>query len=194
MGGPDLEPGERVAWNLSPEGSSIKRVLVPVEVEANWAPIVIQAATYARCLFGARPSRQFSVVLGFRHTVAKLRFLVFHRGGLTGSKPCSVKDPQGRKDILRIFFSILRWTSVNDAGFLEFFNDSEMCLPCHKDNEIGTVVNLKEVLHGGLCVQGRASRVLPMSHPTSEGTKSEPPLSLLRIQLFGHAKTRKPGP
>jgi len=177
VGGLDLEPDERVAW--SPQGSSTKQALIPVEVKANWAPIIIQAATYARCLFSASPSRQFSVALGFRHTEAELRFLVFHRGGLTGSKACSVKDPQGQKDILRIFLSILQWKSANDAGFLEFFNNSEMCLPRHKDDETGTVANVTEVLHDGLCVRGRASRVLLMSHPTGQGTKSELPINTL---------------
>ena len=175
VGGLDLEPDERVAW--SPRGSSIKQV--PIPVEANWTPIIIQATTYARCLFSASPSRQFSVALGFRHTEAELRFLVFHRGGMTGSKACSVKDPQGQKDILRIFLSILQWKSANDAGFLEFFNNSEMCLPRHKDDETGTVANVTEVLHDGLCVRGRAPRVLLMSHPTGEGTKSELPINTL---------------
>jgi len=177
VGGLDLEPNERVAW--SPQGSSIKQALIPVEVKANWAPIIIQAATYARCLFSASPSRQFSVALGFRHIETELRFLVFHRGGLTGSKACSVKDPQDQKDILRIFLSILQWKSANDAGFLEFFNNSEMCLPRHEDDETGTVANVTEVLHDGLCLRGCASRVLLMSHPTGEGTKSEPPIVTL---------------
>ena len=68
VGGLDLEPDERVAW--SPQESSIKQLLIPVEVKANWAPIIIQAAKYARCLFSASPLRQFSVALGFRHTEA----------------------------------------------------------------------------------------------------------------------------
>ena len=181
VGGLDLAPDERIAW--SPRGSSIKQVLIPVEVKANWAPIIIQATTYARCLFSASPSRQFSIALGFRHTEAELRFLVFYRGGLTGSKACSVKDPQGQKDILRIFLSILQWKSANDAGFLEFFDNSKMCLPRHKDDETGTVANVTEVLHDGLCVRGRASRVLLMSHPTGEGTKSEPPIATLNPNI-----------
>ena len=177
VGGLDLEPGRRVAW--SPPDTSMDQVLIPVEVKANWAPMVIQAATYARCLFSASPSRQFSVVLGFRHTEAQLRFLVFHRSGLTGSKPCSVEDPRGQKDILRIFLSILQWTSTNDAGFLEFFNDFDMTLIRNKGDKTGTVARVAEVLHDGLCVRGRASRVLQMVYPTGEEKKSEPPISTL---------------
>jgi len=177
VGGLGLEPGGHVAW--SPPDTSIDQVLIPVEVGASWAPMVAQAATYARCLFSASPSRQFSVVLGFRHTKAQLRFLVFHRSGLTGSKPCSVGDPRGQKDILRIFLSILQWTSTNDAGFLELSNDFDMTLIHNEGDKTGTVARVTEVLHDGLCVRGRASRVLRMDYPTGEEKKPEPAISAL---------------
>ena len=121
LGGLDLVPGERVVWN--PQNPLTKQVLLPVEVRADWAPVVFQAAAYALCLFNASPPRQFSVALGFHHVRAELRFLVFHRGGLTGSKPLSVKDEHRQKDIIRILLSILNWRSVGDAGFPEFYND-----------------------------------------------------------------------
>jgi len=172
VGGLDLVPDERVAWSRG--NTSTNQVLIPVEIEASWPPVVTQATTSARCLFSASPSRQFSVVLGFRHTSAQLRFLVFHRSGLTGSKPCSIKDPQGQKDILQIFLSILEWTSANDAGLLEFFDDFEMPLLRHEGDKTGTVARVTEVLHDGPCVQGRGSRVLLMDYPTGEGKESEP--------------------
>jgi len=188
VGGLDLVPNQRVAW--SPQKPSINQVLIPVEVKTNWTPIVAQAATYARCLFSASPSRQFSVVLGFRHTKAQLRFLVFHRSGLTGSKTCSVRDSEGQKDILRIFLSIFQWTSANDAGFLEFFNDFDMSLLRDKGDETGTVARVTEVLHHGLCVRGRASRVLRMAYPTSK----QKPLELSTSALDPTARTRgRPG-
>lgn len=93
VGGLDLAPDERVVW--SPQKTTTNQVLIPVGVKGDWSPMVTQAATYARCLFSASPSRQFAMILGFRHTEAQLRFLVFHRSGLTGSEPCSVEDPQG---------------------------------------------------------------------------------------------------
>ena len=172
VGGLDLTSGERVAW--SPQDHRTKQVLLPAEVKADWVPVVNQAMTYARCLFSTSPSRHFAVVLGFRHTKAELRFLVFHRGGLTGSHHLSVKDEHGQKDILRILLSILDWRSAEDAGFLGFYNDFEMSLLRHEDDETGVVARVVEVLHDGLCVQGRASRVLLMDYPTSEGRELEP--------------------
>ena len=167
-------------------------MLLPVEVGADWAPIVNQAATYARRLFSASPSRQFAIVLGFRHVDAKLRFLVFHRSGLMGSQPFSVQGIQGRKDILRIFLSILGWTSANDAGFLEFCNDSEMCLPRYEGDETGVVARVAKVLHDSLHVRGRGSRVLLMEYP-ARGGRSLALASPLLIQLFGPASARKQG-
>ena len=141
--------------------------------------MVNQATTYARCLFSASPSRHFAVVLGFRHTKTELRFLVFHRGGLTGSHHLSVKDERGQEDMLHILLSILDWRSVEDAGFLGFYNDSEMSLLRHEDDEAGVVARVAEVLHDGLCVQGRASRVLLMDYPTSGGRELESPVPAL---------------
>ena len=171
VGGLDLKPRERVSW--SPQDSHTKQVLLPVEVKKDWAPMVYQSATYARCLFSASPSRQFALVLGFRHLADQLRFLVFHRGGLTGSQPLSVKDEQGQKDILRVLLSILNWRSVRDAGFPEFCNDLEISLLRRKDDKDGVTARVAEVLHDGLCVQGRASRVLLMTYPVGIGKKLE---------------------
>ena len=175
VGGLDLVSNERVAWsptNLQKDPPT-KQVLFPVEVEADWAPMVNQAATYARCLFSASPSRQFTIVLGFRHVEAEFRFLVFHRGGLTGSHSLSVKDEPGQKGILRILLSILDWKSPEDAGFLGFYNETEMSLLRYKDDETGVVGRVAEVLHDGLCVLGRASRALLVDYSTSKGKKQE---------------------
>ena len=129
VGGLDLISGQRTAWSPR-RNADAKQVLFPVAVKAEWAPMINQAATYARCLFSASPSRHFVVALGFRHTSAQLRFLVFHRGGLAASHELSVYNKDHQKGILRIFLSILSWKSAGDAGFLEFCNDLEMSLAC----------------------------------------------------------------
>jgi hypothetical protein len=193
VGGLGLVDNERVAW--SPHNLDTKQVLLPVEVKAEWAPVISQAATYARCLFSVSPSRQFAIVLGIRHTDATLRFLVFHRSGLTGSEPLTLEVTEGRKDILRIFLSILGWKSANDAGFLEFCNDFEMALPRHKCDEIGVVARVAEVLHDSLCVQGRASRALLMDYPTGKGDEPVPPTPVLDPTVRTRRRTgTKPRP
>ena len=194
VGGLDLKPDERVAW--SPRDAHVKQVLLPVEVKGDWAPMVSRAATYARCLFSARPSRQFALVLGFQHGEGKgkLRFLVFHRSGMTGSKSLSVKDGSDQKDTLRILLSILDWRHAKDAGFPDFFNDFEMFLFRHEGDQDGVVATVTEVLHDGLCVRGRASRVLLMRYPTCKGKEPEsfiPPLAPT-VRTRRHRRTKSP--
>ena len=176
VGGLNLNSTERAAW--SPIDEKVNQVLLPVEVKNDWAQLVAQAATYARCLFSASPSRQFALTLGFQQSKAELRFLVFHRGGLTSSKPLSVQDKKGQQDILRIFLSILNWKSSIDAGFLDFSNDIDMFLPLRKNEETGVVATLSEVLHDGLCVLGRASGVLLMEYaPPGKALEPKPEVS-----------------
>ena len=172
----NLNSTERAAW--SPTDHEANQVLLPVEVKDDWLPLVAQAATHARCLFSASPSRQFALTLGFQRSKTELRFLVFHRGGLTASKPLSVQDKKGQQDILRIFLSILRWQSPNDAGFLDFSNDIDMFLPLRENEETGVVARVSEVLHDHLCVLGRASRVLLMEYvPPEKAQEPKPEVS-----------------
>ncbi|KAF9649218.1 hypothetical protein BDM02DRAFT_1948897 [Thelephora ganbajun] len=135
--------------------------------------MVFRAAIYGRCLFSASPSRHFALVLGFCHATTKLRFLIFHRSGLTASHPFSVRNEAGKRDILRVFLSILQWESAKDAGFLGFYNGFEMSLLHHEDDQDGVVSRVAEVLRNGLRVRGRASRVLLVDYPTSKGSKSK---------------------
>ena len=69
--------------------------------------------------------------------------------------------------------SILNWISAEDASFLELYNDFEMSLLRREDDEIGVVARVVEVLHDGLRVLGRASRVLLVDYPTSKGKEPE---------------------
>ncbi|KAF9649200.1 hypothetical protein BDM02DRAFT_3142988 [Thelephora ganbajun] len=194
VGGLDLEPGECVVW--SPQDSRTKQVLLPVEVKAEWPRLVFKAATYARYLFNASPSRHFAVVLGFCHATAELRFLIFHRSGLTASRPLSVRNEVGKMDILRVFLSILQWESAKDAGFPGFNNDFEISLLRHEGDQDGVVSRVVKVLHDGLRVQGRASRVLLVDYPTSKERKLGPYVPALdptvRIQRRQAKSNSKP--
>ena len=57
--------------------------------------------------------------------------------------------------MLRISLSILNWRFVEDASILELYNDFEMSLLRHEDDEIGVVVRVVEMLYDGLHVLGR---------------------------------------
>ena len=179
VGGRGMDPNKRSSW--SPKDPHTNQILVPVEVGRNWTSMVMQSVTHARTLFSASPSRQFALALGFRHVEAELRFLVFHRSGLTASIPLCVRDEQGRRDILRVFLSILSWKSANDAGFLEFYNDTHILLLRDKSDETGVVARVAEVIDDAPCVTGRASRVFLVVGPPCEGEGLESHFSTLSL-------------
>ena len=187
----ELDPAWDERASRSPQDTLTKQLLLPVGVKADRAPMIAQTVTYARRKFAASSSRQaeFAVVLGFQYVEGELRFLVFHRSGLTGSLPCSAKNESGQKDIIRVFLSILDWRSAEHAGFLGFYNDVEMSLLRYDGDETGVVARVKEVLHDNFRVQGRASRALLMFYPTGEGKDSEPALGPA-VRARQGAKTR----
>ena len=158
FGGVDLEGLPETGFHLS--WGSDYRLSLPGEVKKDWPELVCQAGMYARCLFNANPLRQFALVLGYNHVKQELRFLIFHRGGLTSSLPLNPNSDAGRQDILRIFFAILSWKTPADAGFPMWCNNSEMELPLSTTSgDESTRVQVKKVLHRTLCIRGRAAQV-----------------------------------
>ena len=135
---------------------------IPVEVKGGWAELVRQAGTYARCLFHASPLRQHAIVLGYSHTDSTLRFLIFHRGGLTSSVALNPSSQEDQLDILRIFLAMLAWETPAHAGLPMWCNDSEMFLP-----GVTGSVEVDKVLYNTLSIRGRAPRVLLIRKPNS---------------------------
>ncbi|KAJ3990601.1 hypothetical protein F5050DRAFT_1582639 [Lentinula boryana] len=93
---------DNLFWSPPAEGMAI-----PVEIKGNWSELVLQAATYARCMFSASPLRQFVLIIGYKYNEHSLRFLVFHRGGCTSSKPLDLDKPDGQKAFIHLLVSIL---------------------------------------------------------------------------------------
>jgi len=123
--GQDLGPIKREAVG----GVSFRKADRPVDLVMavkfgeNWPAVMAQATRSAHLLYSVCHVRKFVLVVGFRYTTLELRFLIFHRGGVTASKPLSVVEEEGQKDILRVFLSMLMWRTEEDAGIPEFFRD-----------------------------------------------------------------------
>ncbi|KAE9392024.1 hypothetical protein BT96DRAFT_944939 [Gymnopus androsaceus JB14] len=152
-----FSPPDKVFWS-PPEDQA--QMIVPVEVKDGWKDLVLQAGTYARCLFSASPLRQFTLVLGYEHKKRRLRFLAYHRGGLTASRELDPTAPEGQKDILRLFLSLLTWKSPADAGFPLWCNESSLYLPGRMGGSDKFIADIDSVLHNSTCVRGRSPRVL----------------------------------
>ncbi|KAF8206325.1 hypothetical protein K438DRAFT_1817003 [Mycena galopus ATCC 62051] len=168
---PDPAKVDTLYWT-PPDGSDERtRMLLPAEVKKDWLDMVAQAAIYARCLFSANPSRTF--VLAYKHDRHELRFLIFHRGGLTTNTAVKLNEDSGRKEALRLIMTILLWSEPHHAGFLSTSNDFECLIPQSSDNgkkSINTTV--KKVLHDSKCVRGRATRVSRLSYAFLPATQS----------------------
>ncbi|KAI0754555.1 hypothetical protein C8Q80DRAFT_1139693, partial [Daedaleopsis nitida] len=134
-------------------------ILLPVEVQKNWTEIIKQAATYARAMVSAAPLRLFSVVIGVNHERETLRFLIYHRGGLTMSHEISLQEPQGRHNVQSIIFAILLWRNHEDAGFPSFTTGTVSLLPSRDKDESVTLITNK-VLFKSLSIRGRGTYVL----------------------------------
>ncbi|RPD66591.1 hypothetical protein L227DRAFT_649286 [Lentinus tigrinus ALCF2SS1-6] len=107
----------------------------------------------------AMPLRLFSVVIGVNHIAHTLRFLIYHRGGLTASYEIDLYEAQGRQDVQRVIFSILLWQNSADAGLPIFTDGVHFKIP-----SIGTSslvgVTTDKVLFLSLSVRGRGTLVL----------------------------------
>jgi len=102
---------------------------IAVKLDEDWPAVVAQAVRSAQVLYSACHLRTFGLIIGFRYTTLELRFLIVHRGGLTASKPLSVVEERGKKDILRVFLSILMWRTEEDAGIPEFLREPLLGVP-----------------------------------------------------------------
>jgi hypothetical protein len=148
----------RVSWApKDPERDPT--LFIPVEVKDDFDGLLAQASTYARGLFSVSPLRQFALVLGYNQHTFELRFLVYHCGGVSMNEPLSLKDPAHKKEILRLFLSILTWETDGDAGLPEWFKGTMMRLPGHAKDEKGLLVELTKILSNNFCIRGRSQKV-----------------------------------
>ncbi|THU82289.1 hypothetical protein K435DRAFT_457431 [Dendrothele bispora CBS 962.96] len=152
-------------------------IYFPGEVKKNWPELIRQAATYARAMTSAVPLRLFSVVIGVNHKDETLRFLIFHRGGLTASEELDLKTEADRWAVQKILFSVYLWQKPQDAGFPAFTNGRDYILPDPRDIETELPLKVTAYLYHALSVRGRGSFVVSLDlvqpHP-NDSTKSPP--------------------
>lgn len=157
VGIPNLKVDNMMRWNFDE-----KPLYIFVEMGKEWIEIIDQAVIHARTLFHASPLRQFALVLGYDYVQRKLRFLVFHRGGLAASYALSVETDT--KDILRLFMAILAWSSPADAGIPEWYNQTHIRIPRNCDDTEGVLAKVDGILHNRPCVRGNAKRAIRVSY------------------------------
>ena len=90
---------------------------IVVLVKTSWEGVANDGIEYAKCQFMAHPSRTFVLMLALHVWECTVRFLLFHRSGLTATEEINLSERDGCKDLLRIMMKILLWSEQHDAGF-----------------------------------------------------------------------------
>ena len=128
------------------------------EVNKDWRELVRQAASYARAMFNAVPLRAFALVIGVNHQHAELRFLIFHRGGLTTNTPLKLNKTSDLMLVQKIMMSVLLWQTPLDAGLPSFTDAHDFLLPLPRS--VSPVLGKIEHIHYATCaVRSRATWV-----------------------------------
>ncbi|KAJ7122880.1 hypothetical protein C8R44DRAFT_876076 [Mycena epipterygia] len=139
-------------WTTPEELESCISMQLPVEVDND---CLSQSATCARCLFRANPKRTFALLLVYDRPNHELRFLVFHRGGLTSHKVRNFEEPQGRAEALRLIMTILLRSEPQHTGLISTFNGFQYWLPRSLNTEQPRTV--KEIPYDSVRVRGRGT-------------------------------------
>ena len=139
-------PGEKIKWTDSYQ-------MVPVEVKGDWLQLVAQAATYARCIF-ATGRRLFVLVIALRHTTREVRFLFFHRSGLSSTTPAKLTTDEGWNRFISAVVGITACPNAHAAGLLGF------SIPLDR-----SLCPIGRTLHARHCIRGRATHIFEISLP-----------------------------
>jgi len=104
----ELPAGGKIFW---------EDVEVIVEVNSQTDVLVQQAATRARFSLLHNRRRFFAISVGFNYRTLDVYFFVFHRSGLSSSRPLSLKTQQGFQDI-----------ATHIIGMVSIRDEAEYCL------------------------------------------------------------------
>jgi len=103
-----LPAGGKIFW---------EDVEVIVEVDSQIDVLVQQAAMHARCSLLNNGRRLFAISIGFNYRTLEVYFFVFHRSGLSSSRPLSLRTQQGFQDIEK-----------HIIGMMNIRDEAEYCL------------------------------------------------------------------
>ena len=93
------------------------QIEVAVESKNDLKDMVRQSGTYARCCILSNPRRFFSLGIGLLYKTLEVYIFVFHRSGLSSSRPLNLKTAEGFKGLVR-----------HIVGILSFKDEAAYCL------------------------------------------------------------------
>jgi hypothetical protein len=103
-----LKPdGIALLGNLPTGKVSWEDIEIVIESKRDTKPIISQAATYARCSLVHNLRRSFALAIGFNFKSLEVFFMVFHRSGLSASRPLKLTENRGFEGMVRHIVGIL---------------------------------------------------------------------------------------
>jgi Fungal protein kinase len=84
-----------------------EQIEIPVESKATIRDMVRQSGTYARWCLSSNRGRFFSLVIGFQHKNLEAYVFLFHRSGLSSSRPLKIKTQDGFNHFVKHIVGIL---------------------------------------------------------------------------------------
>ncbi|KAJ7639179.1 hypothetical protein FB45DRAFT_1023917 [Roridomyces roridus] len=163
-GGEPLKPKPaqfRLCWK-APSDHVV--VPIPIVVGSDWEELLHQATQHARSLFAASPLRKFALVLAYDHYHCRVRFLLFHRGGITASHAFDTSTTFGRKDIFQVILALRTCRNREDLGLPSWHHERHFRLPVDEHAESYVDASVDELIHADERSRGRATHVYRLSY------------------------------
>jgi hypothetical protein len=126
---------------------SWEMIEVTVESRKSMRDIVRQSATYARYCLLSNQRRFFSLGIGFQYKSLDAYIFVYHRSGLSSSRPLKVTTPEGFNGLVRHIVGIL---SFNDEAAYRLDTTRTQNMFCINNlyYKIDRLLHVRKTLHG----------------------------------------------
>ncbi|KAF4586635.1 hypothetical protein EYR40_010649 [Pleurotus pulmonarius] len=158
-------------------------------VKPNWPELVVEAATYGRCIFAATEHRVFIPILCLNHAEGSFRLCLYHRGGLLASTAMDLETIDGFHMFVSTIIGLWQWDSPTKAG----------CEPSMSHSHISfndSQYRITSVLCRRQAIRSRATSVFVVEldeasrKPTDQGvqTRSQVRENTARILLLNNKK------
>ncbi|KAH9060905.1 hypothetical protein EDB87DRAFT_515058 [Lactarius vividus] len=127
---------QKIFWN---------DVAIIIEVKSKRLELIQQLSTYARCYLATNRRRSFSIAIAFDHEKLRMRFLIFHRAGLSSSHELSLHEEAGFQSVVEHMVGVLSIPDEKafDLDMARFENvyrinnrDYEIVRPIHVRNSV----------------------------------------------------------
>ena len=127
-------------------------VAIIVEVNHKELDLVQQLSTYARCYLAVDRRRSFSITIASHYEKLQMRFLVFHRSGLSSSHELSLRSEAGFQSVVKHMVGILSIADEKAFGL-----DMTRCRDVFRINDQN--YEIVRPIHVRNSVRGRATAV-----------------------------------